>query len=285
MVPARNLLPQHYASSYGGCLAGRRRVADAAGATIPISASDKFMLIRSSSPSSDPFLFVDHMAEDESRTSSFNDAAAGSSRHARLQQQQGERDADDDEEEDKDNNENNKSNEDRDVGWLQLGLGSHAGGSGHQRARTADQRLGLIELDLFTDGRHRASESTPPAFHVSDFAAARRETYGASASIVAPTLPLYHPHHARTSLSIGQQPEMTWGYRRGPWDPTAASSSSSLLPFYASRPFQHPYMPAAFTSSAAAADVGPSSSARIIDPPPSRRRPGLWFVLQASHNQ
>ncbi|XP_039069310.1 uncharacterized protein LOC120215833 [Hibiscus syriacus] len=56
--------------------------------------------------------------------------------------------------------------------------------------------------------------------------------------------------------------------------PIAPSSSSSSLAPYFGRPFQVQTM-----------DVdGPSSEVRIIDPP---RRPhsGIWFILQASHNQ
>ncbi|XP_058093014.1 uncharacterized protein LOC131239354 [Magnolia sinica] len=256
MVPARNLLQQQYYTSYGACMAGR---AHDAGAT---SSTGKFML------RSDPFIIVDLMAEDESRTSSFNDAA-GSSR-----QVQEEKEGDEDEED------NNHNDEERDMGWLQLGLGSHVT-SGHRLNHPVgipDQRPGLIELELFSD-RHRSTTSMAPAFHVPDYhRTVRPSTHGASTSMV-PALPLYLPQ-TRTSLSIGHQPEITWGYRHGPWDPTASSSSS--MPFYSSRPFQHPYMSMAFP--ATVTDVGPSSNIRIIDPPP-RQRSGLWFVLQASQNQ
>lgn len=235
MVPSRNLLQEQYINNYGGCMAGHIQ----GSATTPTDV--KYML------RSDPATRI--MAEDESRTSSFNEA--GSSRH--IQEEKDGDDADDE-------------GEERDMGWLQLGIGSHV-----TRAQASSQSRGLIELDLFTDRNPTAPIA--PTCQVTEFRSPQPLTHAYTTPI--PTIPLYLPHTG-SSLSFRQQPELGWGYRHGPWSPAASSST----PYY-SQQFQQPYM---IGAPPPAAEVGTSFGVRVVDAPP-RPKSGVWFVLQASQNQ
>ncbi|XP_068667363.1 protein LAX PANICLE 2-like isoform X2 [Aristolochia californica] len=189
------------------------------------------------------------MAEEESRTTSLNEA--GSSKHAQEE------------------NEEQEVDDRRDEKWLQLGLGSH---SNPIEMRQDQQPSRFVELDLFPD-----RQQPLPSAQTRQYPG---ESSGTSPSIMGPPLFFQHPV---TSLSLRQQqPEITWGGPRlGPWTPMP---STSMMPYYSQslQQQQHSYgigfPPANFEAG------GPSSDIRVIDAP---RRPqaGIWFVLQASHNQ
>ncbi|XP_068666926.1 protein LAX PANICLE 2-like [Aristolochia californica] len=239
MVPARNLVQYtgygRYYTGGGGGGGGTHTAGNTTHAA-------KFEL-------SSDLAFEDPMAEEESRTTSLNEA--GSSKHVQEE------------------NEEQEVDDRRDERWLQLGLGSH---SNPIEMRHDQQSSRFVELDLFPDRRQPA----PPA----QTRQYPDESSGASLPIVGP--PLFFPHPV-TSLTLRQnQPETTWGGRRlGPWTPMP---TTSMMPFYSQsyHQQQHPYgigfPPASFEAG------GPSSNIRLIDAP---RRPqaGIWFVLQASQNQ
>ncbi|KAL7241337.1 hypothetical protein ACSBR2_006874 [Camellia fascicularis] len=159
--------------------------------------------------------------------------------------------------------------DDRDEGWLQLGIGG--GGSHENKLDQVDpttSRVGLIELDLLPSGSSQQVRSSPPEFRVPS-----ATNYGTS-------LFLQHPG---TSSAFSHHQKVNWGFRPISQNMMVASSSSpfastsSLMPpeSYFARPFQlHSGVDVA----------GPSLGFRIIDPP---RRPhsGIWFMLQASQNQ
>lgn len=194
---------------------------------------------------SDPSISL--MAEDESRASS-------SSRHIQ---------------EEKEGEEEEEEGGERDMGWLQLGIGSYPSREVRvdHSMESSSQRGGLIELDLFSHKNHTAP--TAPTFHVTNYQGPLpipHTSSAASTSAIAAAMPLYMPH-PRSSLSFRQPPaDVAWGYRQ---------ASSSSTPYYS-----HPYM----MGPPAAADAGPSSGVRVVDAP-LRRQSGIWFVLQASQNQ
>ncbi|GMP82233.1 hypothetical protein CsSME_00036636 [Camellia sinensis var. sinensis] len=193
---------------------------------------------------------VGPMAEDESRTESVNEAGSSS------------KDVQDEREE----------------GWLQLGIGSHMTSHDNKPEDQLDQttrRASLIELDLLPSGgsSQHVRSLPPPVFHMPEFRAPRPVSNITSASFLSQRAAIStFPHHQ----------EINWAFRPMARNLTVAvpssSSSSSLMPpgSYFTRPFQlH-----------AGVDVpaGPSLDFRIVDPP---RRPhsGIWFMLQASQNQ
>ncbi|XP_022748911.1 uncharacterized protein LOC111298464 [Durio zibethinus] len=196
-------------------------------------------------------LFANPMAEDESRTNSLNEAGSNS----------------------KDNN-----REERDEGWLQLGIGGQATRYDHNMHDQVDptaRRGGLIELDLLPGGSSQQARSLAPIFHMPDFRAPPRPPVMRSFSTS-----LFFQHQ-QGSCSTFPHGEISWAFRPIAHNiaaaPPSSSSSSSLMPLgsYLARQFQVQ----------SGMDVaGPSSDVRIIDPP---RRPhsGIWFMLQASQNQ
>ncbi|RWR86953.1 putative RING finger protein [Cinnamomum micranthum f. kanehirae] len=234
MLPARNVLQQHYINNYGGCLVGHSQ--GGAGAPCP-NVKCTF--------GSDPTISL--MAEDESRASS-------SSRHIQEEKEEGE-----------------EEGEERDVGWLQLGIGGHASRELRidHSMESSSQRGGLIELDLFSHKNHTAP--TAPSFHVTNYQGPLPIPHTASATTssaiaAAAAMPLYLPH-PRSTLSFRQPlPGVAWDYRQ---------ASSSSTPYY-----PHPYM----MGPPPVADAGPSSGVRVVDVP-LRRQSGIWFVLQASQIQ
>ncbi|XP_058102982.1 uncharacterized protein LOC131246651 [Magnolia sinica] len=232
MVPAPNLFQQPN-NSHGGCVGPGGGVIDATG------------YVRKHMIRFDPF---NHMAEDGSRASSSCDV--GPSKH--MQQEKGD---DDDHDE-------------RDVGWLQLGIGSHGSRAhGFNHMDVPDRRDGRIQFDLLSD---RAAAPVGPTFNMGNIQLPRPTKNGASTSSIFNT-----PTQVGTSLSFRQPPEAVWGlYGHGPWNPMACSSSSSSMPFY-SLPHQHTY---------AISGPLPIGDMRVVDRP-LRMQPGLWFVLQASQNQ
>nr|DAD49115.1 TPA_asm: hypothetical protein HUJ06_019052 [Nelumbo nucifera] len=125
----------------------------------------------------------------------------------------------------------------------------------------------LVELDLLPPSGSSIRSSTQ------QFRSHRPSSSSGGTSIIG--MPLFLPH-PRTSLSF-PQPEVPWGNRPNPWNPTTSSSSCSpmLLPatYYAPQ-FQQPALDVA----------GPSSDVRVVEAPP-RTQSGVWFILQASQNQ
>ncbi|KAJ4973399.1 hypothetical protein NE237_006573 [Protea cynaroides] len=241
-----------------------------------------------------------HMAEDESRTSSLNEAGSSSKGG-------GGGGGGDDE------------------GWLQLGIG------GARRIDpklqeplepTTTRRPGLVvELDLLAPrsdrgggaggggsnnstssagAQHMVNKAMDPIFCRHEFRTPRlpMATVATTTTTTTPP-PLFLQHQfpnlipraiSLPSLSFPHHPEIAWGFNRPnpnhpPWTPSPSSPSSSATPSssilpgpYYARPFQHP---------AGGLDVaGPSSGSnvRVIDAP-SRPQSGVWFVLQASQNQ
>ncbi|XP_042476920.1 protein LAX PANICLE 2-like [Macadamia integrifolia] len=241
-----------------------------------------------------------HMAEDESRTSSLNETGSsskgggggGGGGGALHQEERG------------------------DEGWLQLGIGGGAGRADPNKLQDplehtgSTRRPGLIELDLLPPGggtggsggggsgasaQHMVNKAVlDPIFSASEFRAPRPPI------AITPPPPLFLQHQypssipratsltSLTGLSFPHQPEVAWlGYNRTynpnpPWTPSSSPSSSatpssSMLPVpYFARPFQHSGLDLAGPSS--------SSDVRVIDAPP-RPHSGVWFVLQASQNQ
>ncbi|XP_021290289.1 uncharacterized protein LOC110421127 [Herrania umbratica] len=190
------------------------------------------------------------MAEDESRTNSLNEERSSS----------------------KDNNQ-----EERDEGWLQLGIGGQAtryDNRKHDQGDPTARRGGLIELDLLPGGSSQQARPLAPTFNMPEFRAPRPPVmHSFSTSLFF--------QHQQGSSSAFPQGEINWAFRPISQNiaaaPSSSSSSSSLVPLgsYFARPFQvQPGMDVA----------GPSTDVRIIDPP---RRPhsGIWFMLQASQNQ
>ncbi|KAK9027572.1 hypothetical protein V6N11_067400 [Hibiscus sabdariffa] len=209
---------------------------------------------------------ANHMAEDESRNNSLNEAGSNS----------------------KDNSHQEPELE-RDEGWLQLGIGL----GGQAQARRYDRNKhdqdnpaargggGLVELDLLPGGGSQQARPSAPIFHMPEFQAPPRP---APLMHSFSTSNLFFQHHQQQgSSSMPPAPlhgELSSSFRPITENISAAPSVSSpsySVPFgsYFARPFQvQSEMDAA----------GPSSDITIIDPP-RRPRSGIWFVLQASQNQ
>lgn len=232
MIPPQSLLKQHY-DSYDSYV-------------------DSYMIqIEGYDPCSEACLgsdlVVGHMAEDESRTTSLNEAGSNSK----------------------------DVQEERDEGWLQLGIGVHVAGRDDLKldpVEPTSRRGGLVELDLLPPGGTSNSSSAQdvkpiaPIFPMTEFRAHR------PTSIIGGT-PLFLQHQ-RTNFGF-PQPEVTWGYGPNPWNPSLSSPSSSVLPGpYYARQFQYTGLDVA----------GPSTNVRVVDAP-ARPHSGVWFVLQASQNQ
>ncbi|XWS68757.1 hypothetical protein CRYUN_Cryun04dG0119400 [Craigia yunnanensis] len=197
-------------------------------------------------------LGANSMAEDESRSTSLNEAGSSSK-------------------------DNNQEQEERDEGWLQLSIGGQATRYDHNKHDQGDptaRRGGLIELDLLPGGISQQARPLAPIFHMPEFQA-------------PPYPPVMHSfstslffQHQQGSSSTFPHGEISWAFRPRAQNiaaaPSSSSFSSSLVPCsYFARPFQVQ----------SGMDVaGSSSDVRIIDPP---RRPysGIWFMLQASQNQ
>ncbi|XP_061982047.1 protein LAX PANICLE 2-like isoform X2 [Populus nigra] len=221
------------------------------------------------------------MAEDESRTNSFNNEAGSSSKDVQ---------------------------EERHEGWLQLSIGGHTTTATptshegkhdhhhhHQQQQQQQQQLvldstsrrgGLIELDLLRGSSsrisHQARPLSSPVFHVPDFRAPPRPVPSHATNFSNTSLFFQH-HPAATSSTYPLHQEINWPFRPMLHNIATASSSppsssSSLMPLgsYFSRPFQ--------VNSTGMDFAGPSSDFKVIDPP-RRSHSGIWFMLQASQNQ
>ncbi|KAK8636654.1 hypothetical protein V6N13_124396 [Hibiscus sabdariffa] len=196
------------------------------------------------------------MAEDESRTNSTLNEEGSSSK------------------------ENNQEQEEPDKGWLQLSLGGQTQ-TQTQATTTYDEydhkhgqddpargRGGstLMELDLLPLGVPQLQQQArplAPIFYNPEFRVPPRPTVMHSFSTL-----FVQQHQQGSSSMIPHHGELNWAFK-----PISPTSSSSLASYFG-RPFQVQPMDVA----------GPSSEVRIVDPP---RRPhsGIWFMLQASHNQ
>ncbi|KAF8378056.1 hypothetical protein HHK36_029390 [Tetracentron sinense] len=237
MVPAQNLFKQHPYDGYGGC---RDSYTERIGLMSRLELYDYCSEACSGSD-----LVVSHMAEDESRPNSLNEAGSSS------------KDA---------------QEEERDEGWLQLGIGDYTNSRDrkHDPVKPTAPKGGLVELNLLPGGTTQHVKPLAPIFHVPEFRAPCAATNLRGATSFSTPLFLQHP---RTS-SIFPQPEVTWGYRPNPWNITASSSSMPRGPYIAP-PFQlHTGVDVA----------GPSYDFRVVDAP-RRPNSGIWFVLQASQNQ
>ncbi|GMJ09735.1 hypothetical protein HRI_004642600 [Hibiscus trionum] len=196
-------------------------------------------------------IVANSMAEDESRTNSTLNQEGSSSK------------------------ENNQEQE-PDKGWLQLSIGGQTQATTtydeydhkHGQDDPAPRRGGssLMELDLLPVGVSQLQQQArplAPIFHTPEFRVPPRPTVMHSFSTL-----FVQQHQQGSSSMIPHHGEINWAFK-----PIAPTSSSSLASYFG-RPFQLQPMDVA----------GPSSEFRIIDPP---RRPhsGIWFTLQASHNQ
>ncbi|KAF8390722.1 hypothetical protein HHK36_025249 [Tetracentron sinense] len=238
MVPPQNLFKQRPYDGYGGCGGSCTDI------NFLMNRLEGYDYCSEACLGSD--LVLGHMAEDESRTNSLNEAGSSSKEHVR---------------------------EERDEGWLQLGIGGYKN-SRESRERKLDPveptapRRGLVELDLLPGGSQQHLNPLAPIFHVTEFRPPQPPTNITGATSFSIPLFMQNP---RTSSNF-TQPEITWGYRPNPWNITAPSPPPGP---YAAQPFQlH-----------TGADVaGPSSDFRVVDAP-RRPHSGIWFVLQASQNQ
>ncbi|KAF8400040.1 hypothetical protein HHK36_015914 [Tetracentron sinense] len=191
-------------------------------------------------------LGIGHMAEDQSRTSSLYEAGSSSKD---LQ-------------------------EERDEGWLQLGIGGYITSRDHKRnlIEPTARRGELVELDLLSGGSTTAQHVKPLAsiFHVTEFLPATNIT---SATSFSTPLFLQHP---RTSSNF-PQPEVTWGYRPNHLNVAATSASSFLPP----PPPPEPHIARPYQG----VDVaGLTSNINVVDAP-WRPHSGVWFILQSSQKQ
>nr|DAD29535.1 TPA_asm: hypothetical protein HUJ06_031003 [Nelumbo nucifera] len=149
------------------------------------------------------------MAEDGSRTSGLNEAGSSSKDFQQDQKHEG---------------------------WLQLGIGDYVAGRTefkHNQMEPTTPTIRLVELDLLPPSGSSISSSTQQVKPLLNLFSNMNEFRGHHVLVVVPVssvTPLFLPH-PRTSLSF-PQPEVPWGYRPNPWNPTASSSSCSpmLLP-------------------------------------------------------
>ncbi|XP_052184328.1 uncharacterized protein LOC127796297 isoform X1 [Diospyros lotus] len=196
---------------------------------------------------SDPVI-DDPMAEDESRTESVNEAGSSS------------KDVQDE----------------RDEGWLQLGLGGHT--SSHEskldREDRRTERGRLVELDLLPPpGSTQLIRPIPPEFRaprpVSNLLGS--SSYNSSVFLQqARSRPAMFPLHQ----------EINWAFRPVPQSVAVGSSSSSSSSSF----LLGPYLTQPFGAHVGVGVAGASSDFRVIDPPP-RPHSGIWFMLQASQHQ
>ncbi|XP_043724865.1 protein LAX PANICLE 2-like [Telopea speciosissima] len=228
------------------------------------------------------------MAQDDSRTSSLNEAGStskgcGGADDAVHQEEQ----------------------EEHEGSWLQLGIGGGGGRTDHRNTlqdpleHTRTRRPGLFDLDLKPPGGG-ATAGGGGFTSLTEFRAPLSPPTTERTPPLQPPFFFQQQHHPRATTSLTRlifphdQREFAWGYNRPnpnfPWiqsPPSPSSSSSSMLPGpYYARLFQHPG-----SSSSGGVDVaGPSSSfssdvvVRVIDAPP-RPHSGVWFVLEASPTQ
>ncbi|KAE8732517.1 hypothetical protein F3Y22_tig00001869pilonHSYRG00064 [Hibiscus syriacus] len=167
---------------------------------------------------------------------------------------------------------NNQEQEEPDKGWLQLSIGGQTQAEtttydeydhkhGHYDPATRRGGSMLMELDLLAGGGSQLQQQArplSPIFYTPEFGVPPRPTVMHSFSTL-----FFRRHQQGSSSMIPHHGEINRAFK-----PITPTSSSSLAPYFG-RPM----------------DVaGPSSEVRIIDPP---RRPhsGIWFMLQASHNQ
>ncbi|KAK9276567.1 hypothetical protein L1049_006102 [Liquidambar formosana] len=252
MVPAQNLSKQHILyGGYGGCV-GDGNYSENFGHMSRLQGYD-YCGSEANCLGSD-LVVIGHMAEDESRTTSLNEAGSISSKDVQ---------------------------EEKDEGWLQLSIGGHT--TSHDQKFDSDptaRRRGLVELDLLpgsSGGPQQVRPVAGPMFHVPEFRAPRPITNLTSATNFSTSLFLQH----QGSSSTFPHQEINWAFRpmppqnMMPAHPSSSSSSLMQMGSYFARPYQIQ----------AGVDIaGPSSDVRIIDAP---RRPhsGMWFMLQASQNQ
>ncbi|MCL7027916.1 hypothetical protein MKW94_010317 [Papaver nudicaule] len=245
-----------------------------------------------------------HMAEDESRTSSVNEAGSSS---RDLDQKQG------------------------DDKWLQLGIGNSVAEDSELNKLTSKTVLDeeqptprrddkLVELDLLsgnsTSGTQDVKLSTPifhmtsnefrpnipPPFRSGGIHINNNSTTGTRISM--PYF-IHHQQSRTTSLNLSThshhhlQPEhhLAWAAagnnsynRSNVWNPTVGASASPLP--LMSNSYNYLRSPSSFQPHINVDIAGPSSSSttsdnmvmKVIDTPP-RPHSGIWFVLQASPNQ
>ncbi|KAF6161600.1 hypothetical protein GIB67_009479 [Kingdonia uniflora] len=172
--------------------------------------------------------------------------------------------------------------EDRDERWLQLGIGSYTSTDAVEvKVDTPTRRGELVELSLLPGGSAQDLKPLVPLlpFQIPELRAPPRAVSSSTNSTNDFNIStnLFLQHQRAANLSYSQPHEVTWGYRPNLWNPTMASSSSSVNPMgslYYQRPFPHQNI----------RTPRPSFDMRIINPP-RRPRSGIWFVLQASQTQ
>lgn len=154
--------------------------------------------------------------------------------------------------------EREREREEREEEWLQLSIGRQDLGLGKNNGSAAS---GLVELDLMPSSSSTTHSQMRPEFRPPRPAAP--EFRGFSPSFFLQQYP--------SASNLGPQQEINWTFRPIPISSLAPPSPSPSQSYFA-RPFQ------LYDVAAAAGDF------RVVQPP---RRPhsGIWFMLQASHNQ
>lgn len=243
-----------------------------------------------------------HMAEDESRTSSVNEAGSSSRDPSQQDQKQG------------------------DEKWLQLGLGNSVAEDSELNKLTNKEVLDeeqptprrddkLVELDLLSGTGTQDVKSLTPIFHMTsndfrpNFPPFRSGIHINNNSTTGTriSMPYFIHHHQQsrsTSLNLSThnhhlQPEHHFAWaaagnnsynRSNVWNPTVGTSASPL-PLMSNSSYNYLRSPSSFQQHPNVDIAGPSSSTtsdnmmmKVIDTPP-RPHSGIWFVLQASPNQ
>ncbi|KAI4336526.1 hypothetical protein L6164_015042 [Bauhinia variegata] len=209
-----------------------------------------------------------HMAEDESTSNSFNEAAGSS--------------------------EGRQDNKEQPWLSLQLSIGCQTASPStsistdhHDRDPTliipptpSALSSGLVELDLLPSGAaHSHSLSRPFQFQFQLPETSPRAFLGYPASVStlsASTGASILQQQTTGGPSFAQHQEINWAF--GPLGMPSSSSWRPPVPLGS-------YFPSPLQFPAAAFDVaGPSSDIKVVDPP-RRHHTGIWFMLQASHNQ